>query len=699
MNGSTIVPDRLRDPFAVPSGTTLRFVLLVLSTTAVMMSFAASRFGHVEKGVERRFAEYEACWERDNGSASGFPAAGRPPVEEVCGADPRLVELWVPVTAALVFWLLILAVYWFLPAWRIRRRRFVPLGPELGDAHRMVEALRIRGGVEPVHWYVQPLDPRVSALAFGRWRRRCIVLSGGLTALRARRPETFEAVVLHELAHVRNRDIDVSFLTIVTARVGLPVLLLTLPSGILWELVWGLGGAGARAQGLANSLGTLCLVLVMPLARRAVLRSREFYADARAWQWSTSPLALRALFDEPEPRRRVMRGLLRVHPTARRRRAMFDDTGPLFRSGFWESCAVGCVAGALHSELGSAYVLNSALGARAGAAEDALALAVTGTLLGAVVVFVALRFDEGFPGARPRVLWVPAWGLACGLALGGGVVDPGTMFTLASTGQSGAGFLLWTAVLASAAYVAMRWMSGALRPWRHAIRLRKRRGTAWCVLIAVVGALFACVLHWLMELMIAEALMSTVLGPGTPEAVSFVLGAAMHAVAMAPYLLCATLLAAVLPLLGQALIVGPEGRASLELRRTAVTGVRWGVWLMAVTTVLAVGGHKLLGFLPATGALIFLAVHTGRRRRGAGLPFAHAVLASMLAAITGFVGADVLVALVDCGTGRCSVPGVGGMAIETGLGVVPALVVAACVPSARRGRRTRGAVTGPEVVR
>ncbi|MBZ2410380.1 hypothetical protein ACWHAO_05920 [Streptomyces albidoflavus] len=47
---------------------------------------------------------------------------------ELCGTDPRQVDLWVPLTGLLVFWLVVLAVYWLLPAWRVRRRRYALLG-------------------------------------------------------------------------------------------------------------------------------------------------------------------------------------------------------------------------------------------------------------------------------------------------------------------------------------------------------------------------------------------------------------------------------------------------------------------------------------------------------------------------------------------------------------------------------------------
>ncbi len=56
------------------------------------------------------------------------PGPDAPSAVELCGTDPRQVDLWVPLTGLLVFWLVVLAVYWLLPAWRVRRRRYALLG-------------------------------------------------------------------------------------------------------------------------------------------------------------------------------------------------------------------------------------------------------------------------------------------------------------------------------------------------------------------------------------------------------------------------------------------------------------------------------------------------------------------------------------------------------------------------------------------
>ncbi|MFC7466879.1 hypothetical protein ACFQVA_03490 [Actinomadura keratinilytica] len=451
--------------------------------------------------------------------------------------------------------------------------------------------------------------------------------------------------------------------------------MLTVASGVLWELLHGLGGTGSLAAGLSNSLKGLCLVVAMPLTRRAVLRSREFYADARARQWAGSPSALRALFEVKEDRRRLPVRLLRVHPTARQRRDMLDDPEPLFRSGFWELLAAGCVLGALYTDLATTFVLNSALGPGAETARAVLAVGTLGLLLAAVVAFFTLRLQEGFPGGRPGLLGAPVWGLACGLALGGGVVNPGVTFALASVGQVGAGLLPWTALLALGGYAAVRWTAAVLPWWRPVLRGPRARA-GWCVLSVAAGALFGCVLVWLMELMVTQALMATLLGGRAPELVSFLLGTASDAVVRSPFLLCAALLAALIPLLGQA--APPGARAARQaLGRTVAGALRAGLWLAAALVLLGSGPRVLPAYAAVAALLAVLAVRTGRRPRPGGLPFAHATLATVLAAATAHGGAALLLTLV---TPRAA-PALGGVLL---VGSISALWPWASPPASRR---------------
>jgi hypothetical protein len=77
---------------------------------------------------------------------------------------------------------------------------------------------------------VDLLDGRVTALAFGRVGKRYVLLSRGLIALHHTDPGAFRAIILHELAHLRNRDVDIAYLTLISSwifsrMVAIPVTL------------------------------------------------------------------------------------------------------------------------------------------------------------------------------------------------------------------------------------------------------------------------------------------------------------------------------------------------------------------------------------------------------------------------------------------------------------------------------------------
>src|SRR5207245_8873526 len=86
--------------------------------------------------------------------------------------------------------------------------------------------------------------------------------------------------------------------------------------------------------------------LFVLFARNAVLRVREFYADARALQWSgsTEPLD-RALALDQGSQLRMWRRLLALHPTAAIRRAELRAPQRLFHLRFVDAAAAGVAAG------------------------------------------------------------------------------------------------------------------------------------------------------------------------------------------------------------------------------------------------------------------------------------------------------------------------------------------------------------------
>ncbi|MFE4540856.1 M48 family metalloprotease [Streptomyces scopuliridis] len=58
---------------------------------------------------------------------------------------------------------------------------------------------------------IDPAATSVSAVVFGRTRHPVVCLHGGLLAVRCSDPNRFQAVLLHELAHIANRDITLTY--------------------------------------------------------------------------------------------------------------------------------------------------------------------------------------------------------------------------------------------------------------------------------------------------------------------------------------------------------------------------------------------------------------------------------------------------------------------------------------------------------
>src|SRR5262245_7040078 len=171
------------------------------------------------------------------------------------------------------------AIYLLSPAWRIRRGDLVPLTAD--QAPEMVEELRrlcrVAGLTQEPAFVWNPLNMACSGLAFGLPGRRTVALSGGLSTKLWTDPDVFRAVVLHELAHLRNGDVDKAYSTVAIwwSFVFTALIPYTLV-GVPWT---------DPAVAPRRVLSLVALVVVVYLLRNAALRAREIYADVRASAW------------------------------------------------------------------------------------------------------------------------------------------------------------------------------------------------------------------------------------------------------------------------------------------------------------------------------------------------------------------------------------------------------------------------------
>jgi Zn-dependent protease with chaperone function len=201
-------------------------------------------------------------------------------------------------------------VYWLLPGWR--RRRLVPLAAAgvpavAADTEALLASTDVRATV-----LVNAGEPRADGSAFGHIGRRYIELTSGLLTMHDRDPDGFRAILAHEIGHLRNRDLDVTYLTVALWRsfVGLSALALVL--------------LRADSVGAATGLHLAVLWLAVYLTRNGLLRAREYEADAFSARDHTP--ALLRLLRHRQDRDRVWTRLAGTHPSAARRLAALQAT-------------------------------------------------------------------------------------------------------------------------------------------------------------------------------------------------------------------------------------------------------------------------------------------------------------------------------------------------------------------------------------
>ncbi|MHA6615527.1 M48 family metalloprotease [Pseudonocardia sp. DLS-67] len=391
--------------------------------------------------------------------------------------DPRVeYGVWPAVSALVLFWAAVFLVYWCIPAWRVRRRRLHRLGgdllPEL-VAHVRGLQQEVSVGTR-ITYLLAPLDSRVAGLAFGRVGRRYIVISGGLAALFVRDPRAFRTVLLHELAHFRNRDVDIAFLVVVTWRVSLFLLIYRLLANSVNIALGRFPDFGVLSE-IAATAAAAGLAVLVPLTRNAVLRSRELYADARTTLWSNEHAEFQRLFDEysrgPTGRSAP---LMRVHPPMEERREALTDASNLFAFGFWDALGTGAVVALSH--VGLAVFLAHPTGSPVDQVSSRVAIVCAGTLLAACVVISAWRVSLRRFVRRERV---DVNGAGVGIAIGIGVASLAspTLANLVSrvpVASASAVLVLWWPIVLLSGWLIVRWCASLTASWVRVAAGRRR---------------------------------------------------------------------------------------------------------------------------------------------------------------------------------------------------------------------------------
>ncbi|MFD0396581.1 M48 family metallopeptidase [Kitasatospora sp. NPDC127121] len=484
------------DERVLAAGTTLRFVLLLLLLAAAGASMVPRTVWQLLASSQQADKEM-ACWLAaglDPGAPmnAGYVLSTRnQSALKVCAA--RYVQNFdgVSVAVGALLVVVVLTAYWLLPVWKARRSRVVAL-EELDTTGRLRQQLdelmdTARLARTP-RFVVDPVVPEVGAVVFGRWRNPTVCLYGGLFATSGTDRDRFRAVVLHELAHLRNKDIGITYATVALWRVFLVLVLLPWAAVGVKNLFF-TGTADARGQFAPFNTHELVLGLLIAvsvhLTRAGILRNREIYADLMAARWGASRESWNVPV-RPGSGRALPRALAafvelwRTHPSWELRRTSLTDPKALFALDALPLFLTGLASDILVWQLGSlpyeAFPAKAVLIAT-------LVVGIGGVALWRAVVYAVLT-------GRPTP---PGWPV--GLWLGTGVVAAELLGPRAAWNHWWPNHPEALLVLVAALVLAMTWTAQNAEWWIASWRGRSLR-PVMVVGLAAASLALACVLYW-----------------------------------------------------------------------------------------------------------------------------------------------------------------------------------------------------------
>jgi heat shock protein HtpX len=168
------------------------------------------------------------------------------------------------------------------------------------DLHAAVQNLAISAGIPKPRVYVIPNDSP-NAFATGRDPgHAAVAVTAGIMRILNR--QELEAVLAHELGHIRNRD---TLIMTVTATIAGAITMIAHMAQ--WAMIF--GGFGGRHSdddggGIGDIVMGLLMIILAPIAatiiQLAISRAREFEADATGAHIVGNPMALASALEKLE---------------------------------------------------------------------------------------------------------------------------------------------------------------------------------------------------------------------------------------------------------------------------------------------------------------------------------------------------------------------------------------------------------------
>jgi heat shock protein HtpX len=178
-----------------------------------------------------------------------------------------------------------LGAYFFSDKLAIKASRAKPVEEhELPQVYGIVRRLALQSDMPMPRVYLMD-SPQPNAFATGRNpKHAAVAVTTGILQIMTN--EELEAVLAHELAHVRNRDILISSIAAMIAAA----------LSMLARFAFFFGGGGRNRENPSGAVGALLVLIVGPIAamfiRFAISRAREYQADASGAAITGQPMHL-----------------------------------------------------------------------------------------------------------------------------------------------------------------------------------------------------------------------------------------------------------------------------------------------------------------------------------------------------------------------------------------------------------------------
>ena len=515
------VPRFRLNPFIFPSATTIRFILLIIAIIGITLSvYSAVYTDYLEnQGILKEIKEQSIecsskleafssvlrkSVESSNSSLISFHNIAWNQCMEPFNQKTR-ESAWFALGVVATLLSISGIVCSLLPSLMIRWERMVVFEtqPDLEDV--FVYLKKLCQQIELTHppkFLLKPTSRAIGGKVFGFWKRYYFVLPTGLIILFDQDRETFRTVIFHELAHLKNRDIDRTYFSIVASFIFIIAILFPIP------FTW-------RGDYFYISWRIITFSLLIYLVMTATVRSREFYADIRASVYFSSEAFSRLLTTSPQRKCSNWQSILTLllerlpcfthnrwqlafqfHPTSSERCQVLKCPERLFYFNFWEAVSIGmAIAAAFNSILLLIVpVLKSFIGQADSISDLSIAALVFSPLIAGVVGMGVWR--EAYVSLIENASYASAGRLGLGLGLGlilGQVLSPYSTaeITIISIWHhsliSILWNLIWSILLLVCFYYFFKWVATGASAWLKIVIISRAPRSFYITGLIVTG--------------------------------------------------------------------------------------------------------------------------------------------------------------------------------------------------------------------